>query len=234
MSFKKAATLAGLCIFVTLLFPPFHETISVMGATKNAGYGFILFPPVTGARIDIAVLLVEWLGISMILALLAHMPSPANLINIVTRGVKVEVQKHETTAQINFGQTAVKLLTPMLKFGIFALITIATTGCVLLAGRFIVYELLGIAPDDFSRPATAFEFVVIPLAIVALFRKIVLQKSIKTQLIGLGFYLSCTGMAIFLVSVNQAELAPAFEWLGLAGLAAYLAIKPFKKSAELT
>jgi len=233
MSLKHVAMLAGFCIFATLLFPPFHTTISVMGATQNAGYGFILSPPADGARIDIAVLLVQWLGILLISALLAYMPSLAGFIDIVKGGVKAEKQEKEEVAKIDFGPKTVKVLMPIFRFGLFALTAMGVTGCVFLAGRFIVYELLQIASDDFSRPAMAFEFVVIPLLIIIVFRKIFLQRSSKAQVIGLGFYLSCILIAILLVSINRAELAPPFEWLGLVGMAAYFIIRPFKKDRSM-
>ncbi len=238
MSFKNAAMLAGICIFATLLFPPFHTTISVMGATQNAGYGFILSPPVDEARVDIAVLLVQWLGISLISGLLASMPPLASLTNAAKRRLKIsrvrtEAQEKERSAPIDYGPTVRKILIPIVRLGIFILVAAGAAGCVLLAGRFIVYELLEIAPDDFSRPAAAFEIVVIPLLTIILFRKIVLKKSVKAQAVGLGFYLSCMAIAVLLVGINQADAAPVFEWLGIAGMAAYFVIRPFKRSAAL-
>lgn len=126
-----------------------------------------------------------------------------------------------------------KALGLLLRSVIFLILIGLTAGCVFLAGRYVVYELLQIASDDFSRPAMAFEFIVITLMAIILFRVIVLRRQAKAQIIGLGFYLSCIMIAIFFVNINQVELAPVFEWLGLVGMAAHFLIMPFKKEGTM-
>ncbi len=121
---------------------------------------------------------------------------------------------------------ALRLLIRTLIF--LALMTVCAS-IIFIFGRTIIYDFLQIAPDDYSRPAIILEIVVLALLAVIFFCKIVLQKSVKTPVIGLSFYLACHIVAILLVTFNQPNLAPAFEWLALIGLITFFVIKPFKK-----
>lgn len=68
MSDVNIATGAGILVLGMLLFPPFDFTW-LNGATSNAGYAFILSPPVTGnglkASVDIGVLVTQWLAVAI-------------------------------------------------------------------------------------------------------------------------------------------------------------------------
>lgn len=54
---------------LTALFPPFHFR-SLYGLTFNLGYGWLLSPPHTpdgfAGTVDIAMLLIEWVGIAVV------------------------------------------------------------------------------------------------------------------------------------------------------------------------
>lgn len=229
--FKIIALIAGGCVLITLLFPPFHS-VYARGYTENAGYGFILSPPVDGAKIDIAVLLVEWLGIIMISALAAVMLASRRpmMISDNNQPATIDPKPSMERKPDLYGRIGRTMLKHCFKLGIFIVVSAVATGVIFLTGKFIVHELLQIPADDNSRSGAIFEMVVLPVLIVIFFRKIVLNRSAQTQAVGLGFYLACIIAAILMVAFNQPDLAPPFEWLGLIGMVMYFAITPFKKS----
>lgn len=87
--------------------------------------------------------------------------------------------------------------------------------------------LLGQTPGStpISFPA-AFTFL---LAVILMFRKIVLRKNSKSLLIAFFFYLACNAIGLVLFMVNEPIIATPFSWIGLVGIGLYYAVKPFKK-----
>ena len=66
MIFAQRIVMATLFVLLlSVLFPPFHS-IHPAGGAQNAGYGFIFSPPLKGTKIDVAVLLTQWVGIILI------------------------------------------------------------------------------------------------------------------------------------------------------------------------
>jgi len=68
MPMQKIVMVAGVLLLLALLFPPFQD-IHPMGGAQNAGYSFIFFPPEGewgNSEIDVAVLLIQWIGILLI------------------------------------------------------------------------------------------------------------------------------------------------------------------------
>ncbi len=62
---KEVLVFTGIAMVLMFVFPPFYEQFS-SGVSYGRGYGFIFSPPSRGARIDIAILLVQWFFVASI------------------------------------------------------------------------------------------------------------------------------------------------------------------------
>lgn len=128
-----------------------------------------------------------------------------------------------------------KVIAWLARISVFAVLAMTIWFCILAVNLVVVplaiESLTGIAHPAGYKPTVTFPaVVVILLSIAALFRSIILKKSVKTLLIALTFYIGCNAVATLMIIIGENDLAPIFEWVGLIGLGLYfLIIKPLKR-----
>jgi hypothetical protein len=235
---QKILIFAGLLVLLTLLFPPFIS-VHPAGGYKNAGYGFIFSPPEFhwgAAVVHTGMLLTEWLAIVLLSGIWWMIERTAHF----TKNSQEEaaILSGETFMDNQTSKTATILLYLLLRFSMFVISAVAVFFLILSVDLILIplsiERLTGISfPPDYapriSLPAIFVNF----LSVIALFRKIVLKKSVKSLLIAITYFCFCQLLAFCLIVAGEPELAPPFGWIGLLGiLGYYLIIKPFKNKPQ--
>ena len=124
-----------------------------------------------------------------------------------------------------------KVLKQMVRLGTFLALALVLSFAIIVVDIVAIPLALDYS-DDYAGGVSFPAMLVVALAVVMLFNKIVLKKAIKNLFITLIFYIACNAIAVLMVAIEEPDLAPAFAWTGVMGIiAGYIIVKTKKNQA---